>query len=291
MPGKTRAQRKKNTFHIIDSLSNKPVTTSVTIVRAKLFITTENDGIFVIPGDLSAMRDTIIFNAQSYEPLKMTLHDLDGRDIIKLKKYEIAQAPPGLNFKNDTLLNDFDRDKVEYYAGISTGTEVFNYRQLAQKFTLKNSGVKLTGAKIIRLVFNAYYEEQHTKYRLRIYDVDNRTGGPGKDLASEVIEISSSDGQQNNANLKKYNIIIPNKTFFIAIEWMRDYHNASFTEIYEPKQYKSVKIESYKPTIGLSPIQGKELNIWAMNFKGEWKPYTYFMPFGTDTAIKAVVEY
>ena len=48
------AQEKLNKFFIVDSDKKTAVpSATITIVRAKLSITTEADGIFIIPGDLS----------------------------------------------------------------------------------------------------------------------------------------------------------------------------------------------------------------------------------------------
>jgi hypothetical protein len=130
-----------------------------------------------------------------------------------------------------------------------------------------------------------------TKFRIRVYDIDPVTNGPGRDLCTEVIEESKSVGSQVTKNLKKYNIIIPNKVFFIAIEWLRDYYNGGYSISYKFDENKPTKQVNYRPAIGISPITGKKLNIWALNFKREWQPFTYFMPFGTDLAIKASIEY
>jgi hypothetical protein len=92
------------------------------------------------------------------------------------------------------------------------------------------------------------------------------TGKPGKDLFINIIEIKIADSKKTRINLKKYNIIIPNKTFFVAIEWMRDYYNAHY---YKPD---AEKIISYKPAIGMLPISNKTLNIWAMDVSRNWIP-------------------
>jgi hypothetical protein len=284
--------QKLNTFYLVDSATRKGMAVSVAIVRANLFITTEPDGVFVIPGDLTKMRDTIIFSAQNYQSIKFPLNLLNGLSVISLKKDIVQKSILNASFKNDTLLNDFERDEVAYHAGVTTEHERFDYKQIAQKFTLQKSGVSLKAVKVIRLAY-AWRDGLHAaKYRLRVYDADPKTGAPGKDLCAEQIEVSSANDQkQNNINLKKYGIIIPNKTFYIAVEWLRDNYNAAEVVIYDRKQKKMITYENYQPAIGLSPIKGNDLNIWALTIKNEWKPYTYFMPFGTDLAIKATIEY
>jgi hypothetical protein len=295
------AQQKMNTFHIIDSLSGKPVaSTSVTIVRAKLSITTEQDGIFKIPGDLSVMRDTVILNTQTYMPFKIPLNRLSNMDTIRLTRYAIEINNEKVKYKDDTLLNDYRKQDIVHYAGINTETANFEYLQLAQQFYTNKPGIFLKEITLNRLAFGLDDSEHTwtglahldpTKFRIRIYDIDPITHGPGRDLCTKIIEEQKSSGSQVSINIKKYNIIIPNTTFFVAVEWLRDFYNAGYSITYDPKQKKMTRLPNYHPAIGISAATGEKLNIWGMNFKHEWKPYGYFMPFGTDLAMKAVIKY
>lgn len=299
----TRAQLKMNTFCIVDDSTKSAIPfVSISIVRAKLSITTEKDGIFKIPGDLTRMHDTIIFFAQHYEPLRLRLQDLSTMSSVGLKKVLPAARRANIKLNNDTLLNDFNRLDVSYYAGLHADDRSCDFLQLAQKFEAPKAGCLLTRVNVDRLAFFINYysfdpnqrariELEHTKFRLRVYDIDTKTGGPGKDLCDQIIEVSSSDQKWLNINLNKYNIIIPNKTFFVAVEWLRDYDNAGSVSIYDFKTHRYKEHGFYKPSIGISPNTGKKLNIWALNFARQWKPYTEFSPFGTDLAMKVNIEY
>jgi hypothetical protein len=296
------AQQKMNKFHIVDSLSGKAIpSTAVTIVRAKLSITTEKDGIFIIPGNLALMRDTVILNTQSYKQIRLPLHKLNGMDTIRLTKFVAETRNEKLKYRDDTLLNDYAKRDIVHYAGISTQTASFDYLQWAQQFSVFKPGILLKQVTLNRLAFGLDLSDRTwtglvyldpTKFRIRIYDIDPVTNGPGRDLCNQVIEESKGNGRrQLTINLKKYNIILPNTTFFVAIEWLRDYYNAGFVGLYDAKLRKVVQQSNYRPAIGISPVKGNKLNIWALNYKREWQPYTYFWPFGTDLAIKASVEY
>jgi hypothetical protein len=292
------AQEKINTFHIVDNEGKTAVpSATITILKAKLSITTEADGIFIIPGDLSVMRDTVIVNAQNYQQLKIALNKLHGMDTLKLSKLENQPIMAIAILNQDTLLNNYKRKEIGYYAGISTKTAAFNYLQLAQQFDITKSGIKLTKVVVNRLAFNGfttssgYVDVEPTKFRIRIYDIDPVTNGPGRDLCNKIIEVNNTDSKQLGISLKKYNITIPNTTFFVAIEWMRDFTNIGYSMLYNEKHGKDEKHINYRPAIGISPIKGKKLNIWGLNFEHEWKLYTYFSPDWTDLAVKAVVEY
>jgi hypothetical protein len=300
------AQEKINTFHLIDEDTRKPVpSVSVAIVRAGLSITTEKDGVFSIPGELDRMRDTVILYVQNYELRKIQLHLLNGLDTIWLKK---LPDPTAINVKvtvkADTLLNDYRKQDVGYYTGLHSGDGPFEYLQLAQQFTVQKEGTILKNVTIHRLAFNLNYEWapgdpfqykwtelEHTRFRIRVYDIDPVTGAPGKDLCNETIEIKDRDESKVGTNLKSYNILIPHKTFFIAIEWLRDYYNMTYTRVYNADFKKMKNLTNYRPAIGISPVKGDKLNIWGLNLKHEWKPFTDYSPDFTDLAIKAVVGY
>lgn len=290
-----QGQEKLNTFFIIDSTSRLAVpSVSVAIVKAKLAITTEDDGIFNIPGDLGKMRDTLILSAQNYITLKLPLNKINGIDTIYLKRLTIDSASSRPDLRTDSLLNDFSRKDIVHYAGIHTETSLFAYLQLAQQFDVPRSGVLLRGLVVNRLAFIVGPDRaglEVTTFRIRVYDIDSVTGGPGKDLCNQLIEIKDKDNRQFRVNLNQYNIILPNKTFFVAIEWLRDFRNMGYTMVYDEKLMRDVQLVNYRPTIGISPVKGSKLNIWAMDFKGQWKPYTYFSPDYTDLAIKARVAY
>jgi len=295
-----QAQQKLNRFHLVDQESGLAIpSVSVAIVKAKLLMTTEKDGIFIIPGDLKRMQDTIMFYVQNYLSLKIPLRELSNVDTIKLRKNVYSgNNKMKTSFKNDTLLNDYNRLDITYYAGLHNGDSEFQYLQLAEQFDVPKAGMLLKNVVINRLAFYQYYitqyentELEYTKFRIRLYDVDAITGGPGKDLCNEIIEVKSSDQKQKDINLKSYNIVIPNKTFFVAVEWLRDYYNLELVRIYNPGRKKMVSFVNFRPAIGISPEKSKKLNMWALNLNHMWKPYTSYSPDFTDLAIKAVVDY
>jgi hypothetical protein len=291
------AQQKVNKFFVVDADTRKKIpVVSVTIVKAKLNITTEKDGIFIIPGDLSIMRDTVILNSQGYDLSKTTLRAMSLHDTLFLKRSRVENTAIVVKTNDDTLLNNFNRKEIAYYVGIHKEDELFENLQVAQQFDVSRAGIILTKVTVNRLASFIGRPDitgnfERTQFRVRIYDINPLTGGPGKDLCNEAIEESSGDTQQLGVNLKKYKIVVPHKTFFVAVEWMRDFKNAGYTMVYDKKVSDLRQLPNYRPAIGISPITGNKLNIWALNFKHEWKRYQYYMPFGTDLAIKAVINY
>lgn len=294
-------QEKINAFTIVDSATKLVIpSVSVAIVRARISITTEKDGVFSIPGDLQAMSDTVILSAQNYFSSRLSINSLHDLDTIYLKKLEKIGGLVNIEYSKDSLLNDFDRKNIAHYAGLHTETAMFEQLQLAQQFNISQEGLLLKGVTVYRLAFVLDYFDrgqrelvgvESTKFRIRIYDVDSLTGGPGRDLCEKIIELRDKDSRQLRVNLSEHKIVIPNKTFFVAVEWLRDYYNMGYTMVLDKKLHKEVQQVNYRPAIGVSPLKGDKLNIWGLNIKNEWKPYTYFSPDYTDLAIKARIAY
>ncbi|MES2829855.1 MAG: hypothetical protein V4687_16980 [Bacteroidota bacterium] len=294
--GTSLAQKKVNTFQVVDSATLKPVAAvSIAIVRAKLAISTERDGIFNIPGDLTKMRDTVIISAQGYNPYKILLQKMHGMDSLKLIKYRRPKTPVVFKDGKELELNKFKKSEVVNYAGIHTETAMFDYLQLAQQFYLPKSRALLKRVNLSRLAFNLSYEAQddavemeRITFRIRVYEADTIKGGPGNELSDEVIEVKNKESQSIGIDLSDYQILIPGKSFFIAIEWMRDFYNQGWTMVPQERA-ASKQLVNFRPAIGISPVKGTKLNMWALTIKRQWKPYTYFSPDYTDLAMTAIL--
>lgn len=302
--GYAQQPQKVNTFHVVDFNTKEPIPyTSIKILKAKLAITTEADGVFNIPGDLAAMRDTIVLSAQTYVPFKIPLSRLASTDIIKLIKIEGKDQQAQIKLSTKLTLNDYPDDDIGLYAGVATDNAPFNYLQIAQHFVTNTPNNRL-----VSVTINKPSDWLLTKFRIKIYDTNLETGGPGADLCDQVIDIDNEDEVNARLNrqgsyrkyvesklitvdLREYNVIIRNKSFFVAVEWLRDFFNATKTPVYNKVTNKVDTAIVFRPYIGISPIKGKKLNIWVMQLDGKWKTYDHFFPFGTDLAIKATVGY
>ncbi|MES2808669.1 MAG: hypothetical protein V4619_08605 [Bacteroidota bacterium] len=297
-------QQKINTFQITDYQSKKPIPyVQVSIPRAGLHIATYKDGLFAIPGNLTSMSDTMFLNAQNYAPLKLPLNSLSAMPEIALKRLPATTQTALLKkYNRRVVLNNYNPDQVGHYAGMPAENAPFNYLQLAQLFQTDASHNH-----IVNISINKTRGMHLTRFRIRIYSVDAITGGPGTDVCDKIIDVDNFDEIEETTmrrvntktviekrvieiDLKKAGIVIPLKSFYIAIEWLRNNYNQSMGRFYNSATNKFETINVYRPFIGISPVKGEKLNIWALNFDRKWIPYNHFSPFGTDLAIQLTVE-
>lgn len=201
------------------------------------------------------------------------------------------------------ILNKFDKNKVSFFVGLEKPTEHFNYLQIAQKFKSPAEHASITEVAIRRLILkgDGYIVNTgllaKTKFLLRVYDVDPKTAGPGKDLCDEIIEVKNLADEMIKVDLRKYRISIPGKYFFIAVEWQRIDYNEQATLVgddgllFSATAVSKSRMRIYQPFIGMSNVKGSQSNGWVLTHENKWGVYNYFAPDLTDFAISAVVSY
>ncbi len=98
---------------------------------------------------------------------------------------------------------------------------------------------------------------------------------PSQELVDTIIEAKSSK-RNVHIDLRDYNVLIPCKDFFIAIEWLYIPENA-----YEEKvkiNGRKFKHKVYNPLIAFKKRDNNDLNyidgreIWLLKFNGNWVP-------------------
>jgi hypothetical protein len=270
-----RGQQKTKAFKVIDQDTKTAIPyAQLSIVAARFYSTIDKGGMITVPGNLINVRDTMVINAQNYAPFKLSLKALAATTTIELKKLTPTPAVSLLRkYKKEVVLNDYNSDLVGHYAGMPAENAPFNYLQIAQFFQ--------TDAEhnhVVKININKTRGMALTKFRVRIYDVDITTGGPGNDICDKIIDVDNFDEVEEatmrrtstkaviearviDIDLKKANVVIPVKRFYIAVEWLRSQSNMAIGRFYNPTAEKFESVIVYLPFIGLSPVTGKKLNI------------------------------
>lgn len=279
---------------------------AITVLGQNYVFNAEKDGTFQVEGKTD-MIDSLLLNRQGYELTKVKLSE-----VLKTRKIEmVRKSVPALKQEplsggtSSTSLNQFEPSKVYFFIGLEKLTERFTYLQVAQRFEAPVDGGYLTNVDIQRLVLKTddghiknFEPLTQAKFILRIYEEDPVTGTPGKDLTDELIVVENKQDKFVRVNLKKYNIKIPGKRFYVGIEWLRIGYNSQSTKatkhgtiqlLYQP--YTQLRLVMYQPFIGMSNVKGTSNNAWVLTKESLWKPYTYFMPDLTDFAISATLAY
>lgn len=161
-------------------------------------------------------------------------------------------------------LNDFE-DSYQAHEFQST---TVNYSQLGQLFRAPVARVSLSSIRVF--IGDAYFHTKRTIFRVRIYGVDSVTKAPSKDLCDRPIEVDARHKRIANIDLEQYHIVIPDSSFFVAIEWIKVPET-----MYEAEQYENRKEEqSYGPSIGLRKTDDEAMVGWIADYRGQWAQFT-----------------
>ncbi|MBN8833135.1 MAG: hypothetical protein ABS68_05300 [Niastella sp. SCN 39-18] len=155
--------------------------------------------------------------------------------------------------------------------------------QLAKYFNVGKENQQLIKIKICTRTINST-----TKFRLRIYNIDSTNQQPAENLCNEIIEATAS-GKITTVDVKKYQIYIPQKEFFIAIEWIAIPEN--LVKLPTLNLQNDVMIKTYYPYIGSENFQKNisfENHLWQLNYSGYWKPFV--ANSGINILISAILE-
>jgi hypothetical protein len=128
---------------------------------------------------------------------------------------------------------------------------------------------KYKNAKIINVSFFIAKNQgkPETPFRVRVYDVDLKTGNPGNDLIHESIIIHGKHkGGWLTVDLSKYNLIAPSNGYFIAMEWINSGDSYYYQLYFQPA---GKEITRYGQILSSSKTN-KTPNTWLKFLGRDW---------------------
>lgn len=255
----------------------------VGLIKENIGTTTGEDGLFKLKTIKGIKNDTLIFSSLGYATKKVSLEEYNENDFIVELSEQITTLTDVIisNKKNWTsvALNDFSN------CGSSFITTNGYQSQLAQHFQVDTENSILKEVKICSMGTSLLGKK--TIFRIRIYDIDTETKAPSKDLCSKIIEVRTSN-KTIKVNLEEYKIYIPNKEFFVAIEWLKVPVNEQ--ESIMLVNGKAEKHVSYRPSIGWTEAINEKMEAWSLNYKNIWEPM-FNVSGKTSVSISAIIKY
>ena len=251
---------------------------SVSLIKAKAVVNTNENGVFKLSNFTIIPNDTLIVTSIGFFPMKIAV-DKNGNGSLKIELTEIIHNLKEVvvrnnNFKNNTTLNEFDK----FHAYYGDGTVI---SQVAQHFVSPSANAMLKNIKIDRNSI-PILSPQKTIFRLRFYAVDSISKAPSYDLTDQIIEVNSKS-KIVELNVEKYNIYLPNKDFFVAIEWLRIPYNA------EEIKFKGGTKTTYAPSIGFSQNSAPFMDVWQLRLNNVWDKIPSYMV--SNLAIAVSINY
>lgn len=270
-------------FRLVDQVSKQPVPyATVGLLKQNTGASTDAEGMLSLK-NVTDTQDSIMVSCLGYEMLRFPLSILSAEkpNVLELKPLhyilqEITIKPEKLG--EPVTLNQLD--KKTYKVGHLVG----NYSsQVARKFTIPSGSENQYLLKSVSYLMKRSSDHQISNFRVRIYQVNPLTGGPGADLlTSPIIRTVTKNNEIIRVDLQPYHIIADLSSFFVAVEWLKTDANTVMMTIKDQK-----KAPAYIPPVGVRYINDHFDLAWNLTYKNEW--VLLFSHFSRDLAISAEI--
>jgi hypothetical protein len=282
----TVAQTNYNGIISNKSTKQKIPFASVGLMKENIGTNANEDGSFQLVSNNVKKNDTLIISCIGFQTLKIPA-DNKSIETLTIELIEIETIlkeviVTGKKYNNISTLNEFSNCGTNFFgtSGIAT--------QLAQHFTAPSNNSILKEIKICRFSIPLIAPDK-TVFRIRVYEMDTITKAPSNNLTDQIIEVKTR-GKYIQLNLEKYNIYIPNKDFFVAIEWLKIPFNEERTKM-KMSDGKTIELLTYRPSIGWTDNINPTMEAWTLDYKNIWRKVSVIHNKKTNISIEAIVKY
>lgn len=205
--------------------------------------------------------DTVIISCVGYRSLLLPLNEWKDNAQILLERNERILRPVVVktNWKYQDIGN-FTVKPDHFF------TSLGNQYQVARRFS-----APVAEAWLDKVIIAVGKRGGSTMFRVRVYDLDRVTGGPGQELTDSVITVTSR-GKTETVDILPYLVYLPQQEFFVSVEWIQTPGNLHLLKA-KVKGGTEMERMYYKPFICLTKNDTPRPNeIWGLFYSGKWEP-------------------
>jgi hypothetical protein len=205
----------------------------------------------------------VVFSAIGFETRRIISDSL--KDIIELKPMvteldEVIITPKKRTQK--LTIGKFKKSEINHY--FACGTEPWI---VARYFAYQDVFNKTPFLDKIRVLTNSDIKD--AKFSIRLYDVNDNGEPEGYMYDKSIIGIAHKGIRETEVDFSHFNIRLPKKGFFIAVEWLIVDENRYAYDYAMKDPGKRLKGISYEPEFGTIPAETDE-NSWVF-YQGKWR--------------------
>jgi hypothetical protein len=186
---------------------------SIGLIRSNKGTSAGQDGRFTLNAPHNSMADSLLISSVGYKTVKVPLENGKLSYEVRLAKREPTMKEVIIRryFRKITL--PWNRIKSDFtLSTIGLNTQVARLLRAPESFTrLESVSVATRSSRLFGLGKSA-------RFRIRIYDYDTVFNKPGTELCDSVVEVSGRGIV--TVKLDKYQIILPQQHFFVAVQWL-----------------------------------------------------------------------
>jgi len=261
---------------------------NVFIKNKKIGVISDQNGFFKLVVDKMNDIDTLVISVLGYETKQISIKsffETKSKKKIHLFKDEIMLPEVSIvshEIRKTKIIGNYAKEQPEgrYYMRAGSHIAVHIPNNKNEKLYLKNA-----------LFYIKDEGHPNTKFRVHVYDVCDSFGIPGNDILPVNKIVSAIKGEAwLEVDLTVYNIKIPEKGVFVAMEWLPDSQEFPYEVFFSNEEKASINHgQILGGIINRESIFGRknESNAWHKNFMGDW--YQAQIPHESRTILKPAI--
>ncbi|MGB0879773.1 MAG: carboxypeptidase-like regulatory domain-containing protein [Polaribacter sp.] len=270
---------------LLDKETNKPVVyANISFLKSNQGISSQEDGTFNLKIDQKILKEKIHISCLNYKDTIVFAKNLQNNTLfLTLKEIELDEIVIAKKIDREFVVDKYRRRHIK-----STFRGLDKYPTIISKYFNYNEAYKNTPyLKEVIVYFGAMISRRKSKFRIRFFKVDLKTGNPSEDLIkNEIIAYSSKIDGKIKVDVSKFDIEFPKEGFFIGLERLHiPYNLYEFTYTIEGSKKKHKQI-NVAPNFGI--IQTKDT--MKIFHKGKWFDFYYPSIFHKNMSIKPAIS-
>jgi hypothetical protein len=264
------------TGRITDSESGMAIGfASIGLTKTNQGANANQDGRFTLAYSSLASGDSLVVSCVGYTTIKLSIQkDRSFYDIRLQRKASVLREVIIRSFTKKITLPWESKRSGLTLSTMGINTQVARLLEAPETFSRVESVRVATGSHGI------FDKDKEARFRIRIYDYDSAFGMPGADLCDSVIEVVGKGVVV--VNLEKYRIIIPQKRFFVSVEWLMIDENKNETSAVTSDK-KDTLYTTYRPRVRIRRTDNDDGNCWQLYHNRNWVRWKKYEVFLTAT--------
>lgn len=249
------------TGRVTDSETGMAVSyASIGLVRTNKGTTANQDGRFKLDVPSNLITDTLVISSVGYKAVKLPVENSRSSYEVQLTKNEPAMREVTIRRYLRKITLPWNRGRADYTISTLGLTS-----QVARLLLAPEAFSRIESVSVATGHGGLFGQGQDARFRIRIYDYDSTFNKPGVELCDSVIEVSGRGIV--TVKLDKYQIVIPRKRFFVAVQWLFIDENREMVMKTDGKTYSNY---IYKPGIRMARVTDGGGNSWWQYHNGQW---------------------
>ena len=263
------------TGRVTDAITGQAVSyASIGLTKANQGTTATEDGQFTLGYLSQPAGDSLVVSCVGYQTVKLPVekNKISYEVLLERKNSQLKDVVIRHYSRKITL----PRNKVKPSTILFT-KKIISHIQAAQLLEAPAAFTRLESV-TIDTKRSMFIPKKKARFRVRIYDYDSIAHKPGPEICDSLIEVYGSG--IITVKLDKFKIIIPQKRFFVAVQWLFIEENLE-TEKSDGPGYDFY----YRPGIRMNKVTEGEGNTWMQYHDQRWIRWKF------DLAVTATVLY